>query len=66
MPRPLPTIMKYKSRVSHLNLDAEAVKDLDLDSQARPVRKLESPTIPAVDSAINLSHRKIKGTRKMR
>jgi hypothetical protein len=58
--------MKYKSKISQLNLDTEAVKELDLDEQPRPTRKLESPALPAVDSATTLTHRRIKGTRKIR
>jgi hypothetical protein len=58
--------MRYKSKINQLNLDSEAAKELDLDDQARPTRKLESPAVPATDSATTLTHRRIKGTRKIR
>ncbi len=66
MPK-LPSIaMKYKSKINQLSIDTEAVKEIDLDEQARPTRKLERPTTPAVDSATTLIHRRIKGTRRIR
>lgn len=58
--------MRYKSKINQLNLDSETAKELELDEQAKPVRKLESPATPAIDSATTLTHRRIKGTRKIR
>jgi hypothetical protein len=58
--------MKYKSKINQLNLDSEAVKELDLNEQARPTRKLKSPVVPATDSATTLTHRRIKGTSRIR
>lgn len=58
--------MRYKSKINHLNLDCEAAKELELDEQAIPTRKLQSPAIPTTDSTTTLTHRRIKGTRKIR
>lgn len=58
--------MRYKSKIDKLNLDSESVKELELDEQARPTRKLERPEVPATDSATTSIHRRIKGTRKKR
>lgn len=58
--------MKYKSKVDRSGLDSESVKEMELDEEPRPVRKAESPAVPTTDSATTTSHRKIKGTRKIR
>ena len=58
--------MTHKSKVNQLNLDSESAKELELDEQPKPTRKMENPTFPEVDSSISHSHRRIKGTRKAR
>jgi hypothetical protein len=65
MSRLLLSTMRYKSKISRLNLDSEAAKE-ELDEEARPTRKLESPVVPTTDSTTTLTHRRIKGTRKIR
>jgi hypothetical protein len=57
-------LMKYKSKINDLNLNPDTVKELELDEQPQPTKKLERPAVPNVDSARDHSHRKIKGTRK--
>lgn len=56
--------MRYKSKINQLNLDSEAAKELDLDEQARPARKLESPAVPITDSTTTLTHKKDQGHEK--
>ena len=58
--------MRYKSKIGRLNLDSETAKELELDERARPTRKLESPAVPTTGSTTTLTHRRIKGTRKIR
>lgn len=58
--------MGYKSKIDKLSLDSEAAKELELDEQARPTRKLGRPEFPATDSATSSIHKRIKGTRKKR
>jgi hypothetical protein len=55
--------MTYKSKINKLNLDTEAVKELELNEHVKPTRKL-SPIVPTADSAT--THRKRKGIRKIK
>ena len=58
--------MTHKSKVDQLNLDSESAKELELDEQPKPTRKMESSTFPEVESPASHSHTRIKGTRKAR
>jgi hypothetical protein len=58
--------MKHKSALDRHYLDAEAAKDLELDEQPKPVRKVELPVVLNAESTTVATHKKIKGQRKIR
>jgi hypothetical protein len=51
--------MKHKSELSHhSSLSAEEVKNLDLDEQPRPTRKLGSTAVPSMESSTSIQNPK--------
>ncbi|MEO9320601.1 MAG: hypothetical protein ABI361_08020 [Nitrososphaera sp.] len=56
--------MKHKSQLDRHPLDTEEVKNLDLDEQPKPTKKLGSPGLPSVETSQN--HKRLKGVTKKR
>jgi hypothetical protein len=43
--------MSHKKEITNLDLSTEEVKDLELDEQPKPTRKVSNPSIPVPDQA---------------
>ncbi|HZB79746.1 MAG TPA: hypothetical protein VE264_00545 [Nitrososphaera sp.] len=52
-----------KKEIEAAGLDTERVKELELDEQPRPCRKVCHPYTPVPDSAEPSAHDRIKGRR---
>lgn len=57
---------RESSMVDDLHLGAEEAKELELDEQPRPTRKAGGGLSPSAQVASKMSHKKIKGTRKIK
>jgi hypothetical protein len=55
--------VKKTNHVNQPNLSPEEAKDLILDEEARPTKKMTRPTVPTSES--KSTHKKIKGIRKV-
>jgi hypothetical protein len=55
--------MSYKKRIEEPGLTPERAKDLELDEQPKPTRKVDHPSTPVPDSAEPSTHDRIKGRR---
>lgn len=55
--------MKKTNHANQPNLSPEEAKDLILDEEARPTKKMTRPTVPTSES--KSTHKKIKGIRKV-
>lgn len=56
--------MKRKSTVDDSGVSAEEAKEMEADEQPRPTRKEGKSALPSTELAS--SHKKIKGTRKIK
>jgi hypothetical protein len=43
--------MSHKKEITNLDLSTEEVKELELDEQPKPTRKISNPSIPFPDEA---------------
>ena len=56
--------MSHKQEITEPDLEAEEAKDLELDEQSKPTRKISNPSIPVPDEAEpSTLDRKYKGNR---
>jgi hypothetical protein len=55
--------MEKRHHLNEPGLSSEEAKELVLDEEARPIKKLARPPIPTEES--KSTHKKIKGTRKL-
>ena len=58
--------MRYRSTINRTKLGTEEVKELELDEQPRPTRKVDEPLVPSTDSGTTLRHKRIKGKIKIK
>jgi hypothetical protein len=54
--------MSHKKAIKE-PLDVEKAKDLELDEEPTPTRKVSKPSVPASENAEPSTHDKIKGRR---
>ncbi len=56
--------MSHKKEITNPNLSTEEIKELELDEQPKPTRKVSNPSIPIPDQAEpSTLDRKNKGNR---
>jgi hypothetical protein len=56
--------MSHKKEITNSDLSSEEVKELELDEQPKPTRKISNPSIPVPDEAEpSTLDRKYKGNR---
>lgn len=54
--------MSHKKAIKE-PLDTEQAKELELDAEPKPTRKVDKPSVPVSDNAEPSTHNKIKGRR---
>jgi hypothetical protein len=59
-------IMSDKKEIQEPGLDPEEAKELELNEQAKPTRKVSHPATPIPDNAEPSTNDKIKGTRTVK
>lgn len=59
------SVMKHKSQLDRHPQDTEEVKNLELDEQPKPTKKLGSSEIPSTESSSQI-HKRVKGVTKKR
>jgi len=59
-------IMSDKKEIQEPVLDAEQVKELELNEQPKPTRKVSHPSTPVPDNAEPSTNDKIKGRRTIK
>ena len=57
--------MSHKQEITEPGLEAEEAKDLELDEQSKPTRKISHPNIPVPDIAEPSTMDRKKGRRKV-
>ena len=55
--------MSHKKQIEEPNLTADQAKDLELDEQPKPTRKVDHPSTPVPGKAEPSTHDRIKGRR---
>jgi hypothetical protein len=58
--------MSHKQEITESNLEAEEAKDLELDEQSKPTRKISHPNIPVPDIVEPSTMDRKKGRRKIK
>ena len=58
--------MSHKQEITEPDLEAEEAKDLELDEQSKPTRKISHPNIPVPDIAEPSTMDRKKGRRKIK
>ena len=56
--------MSHKKEITESDLEAEEAKELELDEQSKPTRKISHPNIPVPDIAEPSTMDRKKGRRK--
>jgi hypothetical protein len=59
-------IMRDKKEIQEPGLDPEEAKELELNEQAKPTRKVNHPATPIPDNAEPSTNDKIKGRRTIK
>jgi len=58
--------LSHKQEITEPDLEAEEAKDLELDEQSKPTRKISHPNVPVLDIAEPSTMDRKKGRRKIK
>lgn len=58
--------LRHKQEIIEPDLDAEEAKELELDEQSKPTRKISHPNVPVPDIAEPSTMDRKKGRRRMK